>query len=118
MTAAACLLLAGCAGGMGPGRAAAPAERTLSPELAAATFDSAWSTVNRTFWDTTFNGVDWRAVRDSLRPRAVAARDNAALRGVIGDMLHTLRQSHLGVIPGGEDAALAGGGPRRTDGEP
>ncbi|MBB4635603.1 S41 family peptidase [Longimicrobium terrae] len=112
ITAAACLLLAGCAGTAATARTPAPEARSLSPELAAATFDSTWSAVNRTFWDTTFNGVNWNAVRDTLRPRALAARSNPELRVVLSDMLHTLGQSHFGIIPGGEDAALAAGGPR------
>jgi len=70
---------------------------------AAATFDSAWAIVDRSHWDTTFNGVNWKAVRDSLRPKAIAARNNEQLRQTVSAMLGTLGQSHFSVFPGEDD---------------
>lgn len=64
-----------------------------------ATFDTAWRIVYTTHFDTTFNGVDWVALRDELRPRAEAAASTAALRDVINDMLGRLDQSHFALIP-------------------
>ncbi len=72
------------------------------------TFDSAWSIIRHTHWDTTFNGVDWPAVRQELRPRAQAARTRGELRVVLTDMVGRLRQSHFAVIPQ-EQAELASG---------
>lgn len=66
---------------------------------AAAVFDTAWTIIRRTHWDTTYNGVDWLAVRDQLRPKAAAARTRGELREVLGDMLARLRQSHFAIIP-------------------
>src|SRR5699024_4368070 len=45
-------------------RAAEPIAR----ELALVTFDSAWRRIGATYYDTAMRGVDWNAVRDSLRP--------------------------------------------------
>ncbi|HEX6039114.1 S41 family peptidase [Longimicrobium sp.] len=107
---AAALALAGCA--------FAPAARAqakgLDPALAEATFDSAWSIIHRTYWDSTFNGVNWRATRDELLPRARAARDDAELRTVIQGMLDRLGASHLVVIPGDAAEALAASQSERT----
>jgi carboxyl-terminal processing protease len=64
-----------------------------------ATFDSAWGIIARTYWDTTYNGVNWLAVRDTLRPRAAAARTTPELRLVLTDMLSRLGQSHFAIIP-------------------
>ncbi|MBC8087994.1 MAG: hypothetical protein H7Z40_12070 [Phycisphaerae bacterium] len=75
-----------------------------APANPGATFDSAWTIIARSHWDSTLNGVNWSAVRDSLRPSAVAARNNAQLRQVLGKMLGTLGQSHFSVFPG-DDAA-------------
>lgn len=108
------LTLAGCA--LAP-EARAQAGDGIDPGLAEATFDSAWSILHRTYWDTTFNGVDWPATREELRPRARAARTDAELRGVIQGMLDRLGASHLVVIPGGAAEALAAEQPRRA-GEP
>lgn len=64
-----------------------------------ATFDSAWAIIGRSHWDTTFNGVNWPAVRDTIRPKAARARTAAELRATLTEMLATLRQSHFSIIP-------------------
>lgn len=115
LRAAAALALAGCAALPAP--ASAQSADGLDPALAEATFDSAWSILHRTYWDTTFNGVNWRAARDELRPQARAARTDAELRGVIQGMLDRLGASHLVVIPGDAAEALAASQAERT-GEP
>ncbi|MEW5928089.1 MAG: S41 family peptidase [Gemmatimonadota bacterium] len=117
-------VLAAAAAGLAPVPAAAqaPAADALTAAVAAATFDTAWATIGRAHYDTTYNGVDWNAVRAELGPRAAAARDNAQLRAVLGEMLGRLRQSHLAVIPGeayaAVEAATAGGGDAGASGPP
>ncbi len=89
-------LLSACA------RMSAPPPPPAPPYDAAeglATFDTAWRIVYETHFDTTFNGVDWLALRDELRPRAEAATTRAALRSVIDDMLGRLGESHFALIP-------------------
>lgn len=78
-----------------PAAAQEPADTSLGLE----TFDTAWQIVYDTHFDTTFNGVDWLALREELRPQAAAAGDRAALRRVIRDMLARLGQSHFALIP-------------------
>ncbi len=85
------LLAAGCA-------VAQPAAR-LDRDVALETFDAAWRIVHETHYDTTFNGVDWEALRDTLRPQAKTAETSAALRAVIRRMLGRLEQSHFSLIP-------------------
>lgn len=77
-------------------RASRAAEPALDP---VATFDSAWRIIERSHWDSTFNGVSWTAVRDSLRPAAAAATTRGALRLVLESMVSRLRQSHFAIIP-------------------
>lgn len=67
--------------------------------LRLATFDTAWHRVHVTHFDTTFNGVDWLALREELRPRAAASRCTAEVRAVIVAMLHRLGQSHFALVP-------------------
>ncbi|UCG88865.1 MAG: hypothetical protein JSW71_10145 [Gemmatimonadota bacterium] len=71
----------------------------LDREIAVETFDSAWRIVYETHFDTTFNGVDWVALRHELRQQAAAADDVGRLRAVIEDMLGRLGQSHFTLIP-------------------
>lgn len=80
------------------GAAAAPLTAQPRADENLATFDAAWRLVHRTHFDTTFNGVDWNALRDSLRPFAVgASRDS--VRTLIGTMLARLGQSHFALFP-------------------
>jgi len=73
--------------------------RSISEEDALADFDAVWSIVNETHFDTTFNGVDWAAMRDEYRPIAAQSQSLGELRGVTQGMLGRLGQSHFGIIP-------------------
>lgn len=74
------------------------AEPTTGPD-AVAVFDSAWTIIQRTHWDTTYNGVNWQQVRTDLRPKAAAARTRGELRAVLSEMVARLKQSHFALIP-------------------
>ena len=76
----------------------APTSEPISSEAALEGFDAAWTTINEQHFDPEFNGVDWVALRDELRPQAAAAGDREELRGVIREMLGRLGQSHFGVF--------------------
>jgi carboxyl-terminal processing protease len=99
------ITLAGCASsptGRRPAAMPEPAAAPLveTPAIAPlATFDSAWTIIGRTHWDTTYNGVNWSALRDSLRPRAAAATTQRELRRVLQQLVGSLRQSHFDIIP-------------------
>lgn len=73
------------------------------------TFDFAWNLIRESYWDETFGGLDWGAVRDELRPQAAEAPDREALRSVLTDMLGRLGQSHFAVLPGDDQDSGAGG---------
>jgi carboxyl-terminal processing protease len=64
-----------------------------------ADFDRAWELVRDTHYDENYNGVDWNAVRDELRPRAEMARTRPEMRALINEMVGRLNQSHFGIIP-------------------
>ncbi len=82
-----------------PRQADAIADTSRHAPLALETFDAAWQLIYERHFDTTFNGVDWKAVRAELRPRAAAAHTTAELRAVIRDMLARLHESHFALIP-------------------
>lgn len=87
--------IAGCAAGARP---AAPAP--IPAALAVEVFDSAWSRVDRTYYDSTFGGLDWDGVRAELRPLAREAGTVDSLRAILGAMLDRIGDSHFAVIPG------------------
>lgn len=86
----------------------APALHTQEP-LAA--FDSAWSAVSRTYWDTALVNGRWLAVRDSLRAAAVDA-DRDGVRAAIRALIAVPGQSHFALIPA--DVAPANVAPAET----
>ena len=85
----------------------APAQSWREPHLAA--FDEAWQTIQDTFYDPSFGGIDWKSVREELRPRAVAAKTPDDLRAVIREMLARLKRSHFALLSvGANDDTLPG----------
>ncbi|HET9272024.1 MAG TPA: PDZ domain-containing protein, partial [Vicinamibacterales bacterium] len=85
---------------------AAPQDRALT--LAVASFEDAWQTINDTFYDPKFGGVDWAGVRKELLPRAQAARTVEDVRVVIRDMIDRLGHSHFELLS--DSNALPGAG--------
>jgi carboxyl-terminal processing protease len=66
------------------------------------TFDAVWITVRDSHFDKSLNGIDWNAVREELRPRAIQAASQDELRAVLSDMLARLGQSHFSILPSDE----------------
>ena len=70
-------------------------------------FHQAWSYLRDSFYDPTYHGVDWQAVRASYEPRINGARTPDEMRRVLGLMIGELNASHTGVSspPGGAQAS-------------
>lgn len=62
-------------------------------------FETVWKLVNENYFDTTFGGVDWKAVREKFRLRLWAAEDKRALRRLLQEMLDELHRTHFGIVP-------------------
>ena len=84
----------------------APQDRALA--LAVASFEDVWQTINDTFYDAKFGGVDWAGVRTELLPRARAAKTVEDVRSVIRDMIDRLGHSHFELMS--DSNALPGAG--------
>src|SRR5574341_942014 len=69
-----------------------------SASLRQETFELVWQTVNKTFHDPNFNGVDWKAMHDRYAPRVAAATSDAELYPLLQMMVNELHQSHFWVI--------------------
>jgi len=78
--------------------------------LALETFDEVWGILNEGHFDTNFNGHNWLKVRDEYRPRAAAAKNGAAFRDVLQEMLDLLNVSHLAMVSSEEAEALEADG--------
>lgn len=85
----------------------APASQSSTPSLAS--FDVVWQTINETYYDPKFGGLDWNAVRAELRPKAQQAGSPDEVRKIIRDMLGRLKQSHFVLLsPSSIDDTLPG----------
>jgi len=63
-------------------------------------FDHVWNTIRDRHWDAEMNGLDWKAVREELRPRAERAATRDEVRAVMDEMIDRLGLSHYAVFPG------------------
>ena len=85
------------------------AHSEISAELTLRTFDEVWQTVNESYYDAEFGGLDWKGIGDKYRQQAEETSSAEALRPILNDMLGELGESHFGVIPSSkvlEESAL------------
>lgn len=71
--------------------------REYSPDLAEKTFLYVWNKVNDSFYEETFNGVDWDQVKATYEKRVKKAKSNKELRTILNGMLSELKLSHFGI---------------------
>ena len=62
-------------------------------------FEAVWSTVNETYFDPDFGGLDWDAVHAKYEPLIIAAENDEMLYQHLNQMLWELNVSHTGVFP-------------------
>lgn len=71
--------------------------------LSLQTFDEVWQTVNDSYYDPDFAGLDWAGMKEKYRPDAERAAHAKALRPILNAMLGELGESHFGVFPSSSD---------------
>jgi carboxyl-terminal processing protease len=62
-------------------------------------FEIVWKTVNQTFYDPKFGGVDWKAVHERYAPLVARVNSDTELYLLLQQMINELHQSHFFVIP-------------------
>ena len=82
--------------------------RAYDPQEGLLAFEDAWDIVDRTYFDSTFAGLDWDEVRERYRPIALQAASYAELKLCIQDMLDELGASHFFLYSASSAAALDG----------
>ncbi len=60
-------------------------------------FNQAWQIQNKGFYDETFHGADWQAIRKQFEPYAAGAQTPDELRRLLNLMVGELNASHSGV---------------------
>lgn len=69
----------------------------LDAEERIAAFDFVWSTINERYYDSSLNGVDWKAAAERYRPQALKAANDHEFWDVLDRMTGELRDSHTRV---------------------
>lgn len=62
-------------------------------------FETVWMTINMTYFDPAFGGLDWVAVHAKYEPLIIAAENDEAFYELLNQMLWELNVSHTGVGP-------------------
>lgn len=62
-------------------------------------FDTAWTLVAERYWDEDYGGADWPSLRESYRPRALAARSERAFYRVLERLYNELGDDHSVFVP-------------------
>ena len=71
-------------------------------------FDETWTTLQHRFWNPTFNGANWPALRDEWRPYIAGARTGPELRRDINLLIGELNSSHSGISKPSQPAVRTG----------
>lgn len=103
--------------GVGTAASRLPAQSTPSFDraLEIASFDTAWTRVRDSYYDASMRGLNWMALRDSLRPMVERGDSRDDTRAAITSLLSRLGESHFGVLPGDAmDAGAAASGSDRA----
>jgi len=65
-------------------------------------FEAVWSTINETYFDPDFGGLDWEAIHAKYEPLITSADDDETLYRLLNQMLWELKVSHAAVGPAEE----------------
>lgn len=74
--------------------AASKLSDVLSPSDRIGVFEEVWETINEKYYDASFNGVDWRGVRDRYRPLVDRVSGDEEFYGLLKRMVGELRDAH------------------------
>lgn len=74
---------------------AAPA--SLAPAARIEVFEEVWTSIDEKYYDPSFNGVEWKAVRTRYRPRIDAVKSDEEFYRVLNQMAGELHDSHTRV---------------------
>ena len=72
----------------------APIVEALSPKDRVDAFEDVWETISEKYYDPSFNGVNWRAVRERYRPMIEQAGSDEAFYVLLKQMVGELHDAH------------------------
>jgi hypothetical protein len=69
-----------------------------SPRDRQKTFETVWKTINDKYFDPSFGGVDWTAVKKQYEPQLAGVQSDLEFRDLLDRMLKEIRISHLRIL--------------------
>lgn len=81
-----------------PSPVARISENEIASDVRLETFETVWKTVNDTFFDRDFNGVDWQAMHEKYLPLTKMTTRKDEYYKMLNQMLQELHLSHFKVI--------------------
>ena len=81
-------------------------EKPIEEKMRLETFELVWKTIQDTYWDSKFGGVDWAAVHEKYLPRVKATPKNREFHRLLNQMVGELDRSHFRVTPPKETVGL------------
>ena len=79
--------------------AAKPKPLTPEAQRRQDAFWTVWQTINVSYFDKTFSGLDWNKIREEYQPRVAAAKTDAEVHRLLAEMVNRLGTSHFAIIP-------------------
>ena len=92
----------------------AAADDMLAGNLWGASFDTIWQTVNENHYDSTFGGIDRKAIHERYRTLIMDIREDANFMRLMNEMLQELGLSHYAVFR--TEQMAASGSPLLSEG--
>ncbi len=76
-----------------------PPNLTAAQKIRWDSFIKIWETLRDNYFDQSFNGLDWNAVKAEYRPRVVAAKTDLEFHTQMQEMIGRLERSHFAIVP-------------------
>jgi carboxyl-terminal processing protease len=71
------------------------------------TFELVWGKINDTYWDRSFNGVNWQGIHDKYLPLVKVVARSDEFHRLLNQMVGELHVSHVRIMPPGAVVGLA-----------
>lgn len=76
----------------------APAHLTAAQQRRQDAFMRVWTILDQTYFDRTYNGLDWPRIRDEYQPKITAAITDAEAHRLMQEMILRLGRSHFAIV--------------------
>lgn len=82
------------------------ATNPLSPKDRIDVFETVWKTINDDYYDSSFNGVNWAALRERYRPRVESVKSDGELYVLLKQMVRELHDLHMAFLAPNQKSQL------------